>query len=592
MTFSKLQSANSSGSGPSSDVELLCVRNLLANGAERIFFKDLDSRFLHVSQGWLDEVADGRALSEVLGRNDFDIFSEAHASEALADERRIIETGEPMASKVERETFAHREDAWVSTTKMPLLDEGGQIIGTYGVSRDATEQVVARTRLAHQALHDALTGLPNRTVLIDRLTQALLALHRRSGRLALLFVDLDDFKCINDGCGHDSGDRVLVEVATRLTRVARRTDTVARLGGDEFVVLCTELHEQDDLRLLGDRMLQALREPIAGTACSEFGVTGSLGAVSTSSFADHPAELMRQADLAMYAAKRAGRNRFEIFDAAAHLAVTQRRGVAVELRGAIERCELLVHYQPLFRLDDQSLSGVEALVRWLHPTRGLLSPADFIPAAEQHGLIEAVDTFVLDEGCRQLAAWTRHDPRWAERTVAVNVSGAQLRGHGLVERVRATLERHQIQPAQLCLEITETALIGELEDADDILMTLTDLGVRIALDDFGTGYSTLAHIQRLHADVIKIDRSFVAQLSRGSRDREIVAAVIAMAHALGMSVVGEGIETDGQREQLAGVACDEGQGFLFSKPLRADEVSQFCASEAQLPRASLPQTLR
>ena len=553
------------------EIERVCIRNLLDSSDERVFFKDLESRFLLVSAGFLTALGGGRSLDEVLGKTDFDIFSKPHATEAFADEQHIIQTGEPLVGKLERETFHAGPDIWVSTTKWPLRDDRGQTIGTFGISRDVTEQTKAQEALAHQALHDSVTGLANRLALMDRLTQALVALERRPGRLAVMFIDLDDFKAVNDTLGHDVGDSVLAEVGIRLTRVARRTDTVARLGGDEFVLLCSELGEYDDLRLLGDRILQALRAPLKNG--QQMIVTGSLGAVATSDPLADPGELLQRADFAMYAAKRGGRNRFEVYDACLHGPIPSTHGFEVDLRRAIAASELFVLYQPLFRLDDGSLTGVEALVRWRHPEREVVMPSEFIPLAEQHGLIGLIDAFVLDEACRQLAAWTSADASWAGCTMAVNLSGRQLRDPGLVDRVIAALLRYDVAPSRLCLEITETALIGELGDAHRVISSLSAHGVRIALDDFGTGYSTLAHLQKVRADILKIDRSFVAHIGRESRDREIIAAVTAMAHALGMTVVGEGIETDTERDELTAVDCDEGQGYLFAHPLPPDEIA-------------------
>jgi EAL domain-containing protein (putative c-di-GMP-specific phosphodiesterase class I) len=307
-------------------------------------------------------------------------------------------------------------------------------------------------------------------------------------------------------------------------------------------------------------------------------VTGSVGVVVTDDPLLDPGELLRRADVAMYAAKRAGRDGFELYDPGAHPHSASGAGLAVELAGAIERAELFVLYQPLFRLEDGSLSGAEALVRWLHPQRGVIPPADFIPLAEERGLITSIDTFVLDEACRQLAAWAAAGEVPDDFVISVNVSGRQLRDRGLVERVTAALERNAIAPSRLCLEITETALIGELDDANRVLESLSNMGVRLALDDFGTGYSTLAHLQRLRADILKIDRSFIARLGNGSRDHKIIAAVTAMAHALEMTVVGEGIETDGQLDNLVAMECDEGQGFAFAPPLKATEIAALGAA--------------
>ncbi len=552
------------------------MRNLLTSSEERVFFKGLDGRFLLVSNGFANALGGGLSAAEIIGKTDFDLFSEVHATEALADEQHVIATGEPIVGKIELETFKDHPDVWVSTTKVPLRDAQGEICGTFGTSRDVTSQIEAQSAVAYQALHDPVTGLANRVALMDRLTQALVAMERRPGRLALIFIDVDEFKNVNDTLGHEAGDRVLTGVGRRLSAIARRTDTVARFGGDEFVVLCTELCDGEDLRSIGDRIMRTLRKPLKEEY--DVDVTGSVGAVSTSDPMVDPGELLQQADFAMYAAKRAGRNRFEVYDPHVHGLVASSRGLAAELRRALEQDQLFVLYQPLFRLESQVLTGFEALVRWQHPERGVLLPDEFIPVAERHGLVGAIDSYVLDEACRQLAVWTAADSAWEDRIVAVNVSGQQLRDPELVTRVAASLERHQITASRLCLEVTETAPIGEPYDANQVIDALIGLGVKVALDDFGTGYSTLAHLQQLRASILKIDRSFVAQIGRKPRDREIVAAVTAMAHALGMIVVGEGIETSIELNELAAVDCDQGQGYLLATPQTPAEIARLFAS--------------
>ena len=547
------------------------MRNLLASSEERIFFKDRESRFLFVSAGWLSAYQHGRSLEEVIGKTDFDIFSKAHASEAFEDEQRIVRTGRPVVGKLERETFHDRPDAWSSTTKQALFDASGEIIGTFGLARDITAQVDAQEALSYQALHDSVTGLANRPALLDRLLAALAALEGRPGRLALLFIDLDDFKSINDTLGHEVGDRVLCDVGRKLTRISRRGDTVARLGGDEFVLLCTGLREGDDLELVCDRVMRAICES-QQDGPHDLTVTCSLGAVLASGSAESD-ELLQQADIAMYAAKRGGGNRFEVYTTELRGLAKSTRGLAAELRLAIKDSELFVLYQPVFDLHDGSMRGVEALVRWRHPERGVIPPAEFIPVAERRGLIRAIGQFVLNEACRQLASWTSADSCPEQLTIGVNVSGRELRDPELVKRVAATLDRHGIAPSQLLLEITETVMIGELDDAHRAIEGLAKLGVRIALDDFGTGYSTLAHLRQLQTDTLKIDRSFVSQLGGQSRDREIIAAVTGMAHALGMTVVAEGVETEAQRDELTAIGCDAAQGYLFARPLTPDALA-------------------
>jgi diguanylate cyclase (GGDEF)-like protein len=519
-----------------------------------------------VSAGWLAAYADGGGLADVLGKTDFDIFSEPHAMEAWEDEQQIILTGKPMVAKLERETFRDRPDLWMSTTKMPLRSESGQIIGTFGLSRDVTEQVKAQQAVAHQALHDPVTGLVNRVALMDRLDQALAALESGRGRLALLCVDLDDFKSVNDTLGHDTGDRVLREVGRRLDHMSRRGDTVAALGGDEFVVLCQASRDDEDLGLICDRTMHAICAPLQDGP-HDLTVTGSLGAVITTEHSAEPEELLRQADVAMNAAKRSGGNRFEIYTAELGGLSESSRSLASELRRAIDESDLFVVYQPLYSLRDGSMLGAEALVRWRHRERGVIGPDEFIPVAERRGLITAIGDFVLNEACRQMAEWTGADGCPAAFKIGVNLSGRELRDPGLIERIEATRARHGVPPERLVIEITENVLLAELGDAHRAIVALAKIGVRIALDDFGTGYSTLAHLRNLRANSLKIDRSFVSQLAGQSRDREIVAAVTGMAHALGMLVVAEGVETDAQRQELSAIGCDAAQGYLFARPL-------------------------
>ena len=551
-------------SGPLRELELTCMSNLLSATAERVYFKDLQSRFLLVSAGWIAACAPDHTAAELIGKTDFDFFNEEHASAAFADEQWIIRTGEPIIGKLEQETHGGQALAWVSSTKMPLRDGSGRIIGTFGISRDVTAQIRAEQALAHQALHDPLTGLPNRITLLDRLSQELLAMERHPARLAVLFIDLDNFKEINDSYGHDAGDLVLGAVGRRLSAVARRGDTVARLGGDEFVMLCGELDSHVVVRSIGDRILRSIAVPYVYGG-RDLSVTCSVGIVVTGDAAAAPDELIGHADRAMYEAKQAGRNRCQVYSPA-HRARAEKNLLHNELCCAIENSELFLVYQPLFSLKTRSLTGVEALVRWRHPSGAVMPPGGFIPFAEENGLIGEVGSFVLDEACRRLAGWAARDGWPGAFTMAVNVSGRELSDPGLPVRVAEMVRRHGLQPPQLCLEITETALIAEVGDIQQTLSALSAIGVRIALDDFGTGYSTLVYLQRLNADILKIDRSFVEQISRSTRDQKIVAAVTAMSHALGMTVVGEGIETSHQLAILAGLGCDKVRGCSSGSP--------------------------
>jgi diguanylate cyclase (GGDEF)-like protein/PAS domain S-box-containing protein len=556
------------------EIERLCMHNLLGLPGEHIYFKDLESRFLAVSRGFLEDEFPGWSLADLLGKTDFDIFSEPHAAAAFEDEQRIIRTGESIVGKVERETFRNRPDVWVSTTKFPLRDDEGRIIGTFGISRDVTAQIAAEQALTYQSLHDAVTGLVNRVALRDRLSQALALLERQPGQIALLFIDLDNFKTINDSFGHETGDKVLVEVARRLTSVARRADTVARLGGDEFVMLCTALRADDDPRLLGERVVRSIAKPFV-EAGLDLSATASVGIVLTGDPLADPGQLLQDADIAMYRAKDSGKNCFQVFSPSQRARVVASHILERELREALDASQLFLLYQPLFSIEDHSLRGVEALVRWNHPTRGIVPPLEFIPLAEERGLIGRIDSYVLDEACRQLSAWLREGSWPDEFTMAVNTSGRQLVDPGFAAYVAKTLAQHGLEPSRLCLEITETTLNGEAGDVEATLAALSEQGVRLAIDDYGTGYTTFAHLRRLRVDILKIDRSFIEQIGHTERDSEIVAAITAMSHALGMSVVGEGIATSEQLDELASVDCDEAQGFLFAHPLPAEGIAEF-----------------
>ena len=549
------------------ELELTCMRNLLSCTEERVYFKDTLSRFLLVSAGWIAAYAPGRTTAELIGKTDFDFFDQEHASAAFADEELIISTGEPIVGRLERETHAGRLDAWVSSTKMPLRDESGRVIGTFGISRDVTAQITAETALAHQALHDPLTGLPNRLALMDRLAQALVAMERHPSCVAVLCINIDNFKGINDSYGLDAGDLVLAEAGRRLSALARRGDTAARLSGDEFVMLCRDL-DGHAVPLIGDRIIRSIAVPYADRG-RDLSVTCSIGIAVTSDVTSEHARLIRDAEMAMHEAKKAGRNRCQLYHPA-HRARAGKNVLPGDIRRAIENSELLLVYQPLFALKEQAPTGAEALVRWRHPSGTVMLPDDFIPVAEENGMIGRLDSFVREEACRQFAGWAARDGWPAAFTMAVNVSGRELYDPGLPARVDEMIRRYRLSPPQLCLEITETALIAEVGDVQETLSALSAIGVRIALDDFGTGYSSLVHLQRLNADILKIDRSFVEQITRSARDRKIVAAVTAMSHALGMTVIAEGIETHHQLVILADLGCDQGQGLFFGQPLCPD----------------------
>jgi diguanylate cyclase (GGDEF)-like protein/PAS domain S-box-containing protein len=441
-------------------------------------------------------------------------------------------------------------------------------IGFYGLvsaSIDNSERRALQVTLAHQALHDPLTGLPNRALFLDRLDQALARVRRHPGTIAVLFVDLDRFKIVNDTCGHQAGDEILRAVASLFEGMVRPEDTVARLGGDEFAVCCEQLAGPAEAVALAERLTTAVSQPFVVSG-REFYVTPSIGIVlGTGVPGETASTLLRDADAAMYHAKDRGRGRIELFDHGMRTEVLRKAEVASELRHAVERGEFVLHYQPIVRLADGTLTGFEALLRWDHPGRGLLLPRAFIDVAEDTNLIVPIGAWVLGEAGRQLAAWRDELPEHPI-TISVNLSARQIADLDLVATVRDTLTRHQLEPSRLSFEITESTLMEDAEGSVATLRELKALGVQLAIDDFGTGYSSLAYLKRFPVDFLKIDRSFVSGLDTESEDAVIVKAVVELGRALGLGVVAEGVETDGQLAELERIGCELAQGYRWSMP--------------------------
>ncbi|HEX7167056.1 MAG TPA: EAL domain-containing protein, partial [Acidimicrobiales bacterium] len=417
----------------------------------------------------------------------------------------------------------------------------------------------------HAALHDPLTGLPNRVLLLDRLEQALERSRRHNHLVAVLFLDLDRFKVVNDSLGHDVGDRLLVAAAQRMTSVLRPGDTATRFGGDEFVVVCEDIEGETDATEIAQRLADALLEPFSLGEHEAF-VTVSVGVAISTDADDEASSLIRDADAAMYRAKERGRARAEVFDRGMRAEAIARLETENDLRRAIERDELRVFYQPAVDVASGEMVGCEALVRWDHPEKGLVSPASFIPLAEETGLIGRLTEWVLEEACRQLAEWNATLSLPTDFNVAINLSAREVSEPGLVETIAAVIARHNIDPPQLSLEITETALLQDIDAALGALARLRRLGVTVALDDFGTGYSSLSYLRRLPVDVLKIDRSFVARLGDDGKDRAVVAGMIDLAHALNLTVIAEGVETSAQLHELRLLGCDAAQGWFLARP--------------------------
>jgi len=416
--------------------------------------------------------------------------------------------------------------------------------------------------LAYRAMHDQLTGLPNRSLLVDRLGQAAEALLRRQNAAMLLYLDLDNFKAINDRFGHSAGDCLLTEVAVRLQELVRATDTVARLGGDEFVVLALDLDDPEfSARSLAERIHQAMRAPVAVGERNLY-TSVSIGIAPVAPGVD-PEECLAQADAAMYEAKRGGPARYECFNTVMGDAQRRRSQLAHELRSAHELGQLSVHYQPLFKLGGDVV-GMEALLRWKHPELGSIPPVDFIPLLERSRDIIPIGRWVLDEATRQCRMWQEQGR--PELTISVNVSARQLQDPGFFDDVQQSLHRSGLEPEALVLEITESVLVVDLARIGAMMQKIRDLGVHMALDDFGTGYSSLLYLRGLPIDRLKVDRSFVAGLGAFDQDTTIISTVVDLAHKLGLRVVAEGVETEAELHAVGAMGCDEAQGFLLGRP--------------------------
>jgi diguanylate cyclase (GGDEF)-like protein len=429
----------------------------------------------------------------------------------------------------------------------------------------AIERKRAEVELAHQAMHDALTALPNRALFYDRLGQALNRVGRHSTAAAVLFLDLDRFKLINDSLGHGAGDKLLVAVAERLSNVLRGGDTAARFGGDEFVILCEDFSGGLQAIAIAERIAAELDAPFT-VAGDEVFMRTSVGIALATEPGARPEALIRDADAAMYRAKERGGGVYEVFDDQMRERAVRRMETENALHRALDRGEFVMHYQPIVQMATGALHGVEALARWEHPHRGLVMPGEFIEAAEETGLIITLGAWAFEAACRQSAAWG------GLTMMSVNLSARQCGHPELVATFGEILRRTGADPASVCLEITETALMEDVETSTATLSALKELGLTLALDDFGTGYSSLRALQHFPVDVVKIDRSFIAPIEHDPQEAAIVAAVISLSHALGLRTVAEGIETIAQVDRLRALGCDLAQGFYFAKPAPPDEV--------------------
>jgi diguanylate cyclase (GGDEF)-like protein/PAS domain S-box-containing protein len=518
-----------------------------------------------------------RALAQMLGHEEGDLVGMSlvaltHANDRahlLAAMQRSI-AGEGPSYRLEHR-FLHADGrlVWVTHSGSVVHNDAGEALYFVCQVEDVTERRARGELIAHQAIHDPLTGLPNRLLFVDRLRRSLSHVERGS-HAAVLFLDIDHFKVINDSLGHPAGDRLLVALADRLRAAIRPHDTVARFGGDEFIVLCNGVPDEKVARDLAQRISDAVAKPITLPEGEVF-VTASVGIALSDSELDNPETLLRNADVAMYRAKEEGRARAALFQTDAHDRAVRHLRTGNELHRALERGELLLHYQPIVSLETGSIAGFEALLRWEHPERGLVLPDEFVGLAEETGLVVPIGSWVLEQACQQAAKW---HAAGSNLSISVNLSPRQLAEPSLPDDVARVLRTTGLDGDSLWLEITESTLMRDAETAVTTLTALRALGANLAVDDFGTGYSSMSYLKRFPVQALKVDRTFVDGLGREPEDSAICTAVVTLAHALGLRAVAEGVETPEQLAELRTLGCELAQGFLFGKPAPAEEFGE------------------
>ena len=525
--------------------------------------------------GWSFPEANGRPIAEVLQ------FIHATTREAIPD---------PMERVMERNRTGHlpsdsiliRRDGSevpIEDSVSPIRDRERDVIGAVIVFRDVSAARAMSDQIAHSAEHDFLTGLPNRLLLNDRVSQAISLAQRHVYQVAVLFLDLDGFKHINDSLGHAIGDKLLQSISERLVGCLRAVDTVSRQGGDEFVMLLPAVEHAQDAALAARRMLEAIAEAHS-IDNHDLHVTASIGISVYPEDGLDVETLIQNADTAMYQAKENGRQSYQFFEPAMNIRAVERQSIEESLRRALERNELALHYQPKINLRTRAITGAEALIRWTHPTRGAVSPAQFIPVAEDCGLILPIGEWVLREACTQARAWV--DAGLPEITMAVNVSAMQFQQEGFLKGVFDILAETRLEPTCLEVEVTESALMKRAEITALILQLLRAGGVTVAIDDFGTGYSSLSYLRKFPLDALKIDQSFVRQITTTPEETTIVSAIISMAQSLNLRVVAEGVETAEELAFLEAHECEEAQGYYFSRPMPAEQFAALLASQQAL----------
>ncbi|MES2354782.1 MAG: EAL domain-containing protein [Pseudomonadota bacterium] len=517
--------------------------------------------------GWTHAEAIGRPLDEIFRIIDEDTHAPAIAPLALA-----IRENAPVSLQVNG-VLIRRDgmESAIEASAAPIHDLEGTIAGGVMIYRDITESRLLKRKMAHLAHHDVLTNLPNRLLLKDRITQAIAMAHRRNRRLAILFLDLDRFKYINDSLGHTVGDELLQQVAERLSAAVRESDTVSRQGGDEFVILLPDVEHVDDAAVRSEGIINRIATPYK-IGERDLYITASIGISVYPDNGSDAETLIKYADTAMYCAKSGGRNNYQFFVQDMDDQNVARQSFESSLRQALDKEQFILQYQPKVILKTGEIIGAEALIRWQHPQWGLVPPDSFIPIAEEIGLIVSIGQWVLRHACRQLRTW--RDAGGHPICVSVNVSASEFRGQHFLADVRAILAETRIEPHCLELELTESVLMESVESTDVVLRELKSMGVRLAIDDFGTGYSSLSYLSQFPIDVLKIDQSFVREIAVHPGNATIISAVVGMGKGFEHQVIAEGVETQEQAEFLQSRDCAQGQGYYFSRPVNANEFAQ------------------
>jgi diguanylate cyclase (GGDEF)-like protein/PAS domain S-box-containing protein len=558
---------------------------LAAQGAnDGLWDWDLERNEIYLSPRWKEMLGYGESD---LSASPHEWFERVHPDDLPKLQEALGDHPSGSGSHFECEhRMRHRDGSyrWMLSRGIALCAGDGRATRIAGSLTDVTERKKAEDQLLHDAFHDALTGLANRSLFLDRLGLSLARAQRRKDcHFAVLFLDLDRFKLINDSLGHLSGDQALIAIARRLETCVRPGDTVARLGGDEFAILLDDIHSREEAEKLTQRIEDRLADSLQVDG-HEMYVSASIGIAFGSDGYGRPEDILRDADAAMYRAKALGRNRHEMFSETLHLAARDRLRLETDLRNAVQAQSFGLHYQPIVSLTDGRVIGFEALVRWRHPSWGLVPPDQFIQVAEETGLILPIGRWVLSEACEKVHQWQREHPAEPPLAINVNLSRRQLLQPDLIEQIRWVLERTELPAESLRLEITESAIIENPDAAAELLRHLKSLDIGLCVDDFGTGYSSLSSLQQFPVNVLKIDRSFIRGMGpEGERD-EIVRAVVGLAHSLRMEVVAEGVETEGQLERLRAMDCDYGQGYLLCRALDAEGVERFLERAVGVPR--------